>query len=80
MAKKLIIHQGINVRSGVLQGTILGPLLFLLYVHDLPDSVKATAKMFADDPTFYSNISALADLKLSKMIYTNLQFGQKLGY
>ena len=42
-----------NVRSGVPQGSILGPLLVLLYVNDLPDSVKATAKMFADDKKIY---------------------------
>ena len=50
-----------NVRSGVPQGSILWPLLFLLYVNDLPDLVKATAKMFADDTKLYSNISTLAD-------------------
>ena len=49
-----------NVRSGVPQGSILGPLLFLLYVNGLPDSVKATAKMFADDTKLYSYISTLA--------------------
>ena len=42
-----------NVRSGVPQGSILGPLLFLLYVNDLPDSVKAMAKMFVDDTKLY---------------------------
>ena len=50
-----------NVRSGVPQGSILGSLLFFLYANDLPDSVKATAKMFADDAKLYSNISILAD-------------------
>ena len=42
-----------NVRSGVPQDSILGPLLFLLYVNDLPDSVKAMAKMFVDDTKLY---------------------------
>ena len=50
-----------NFRSGVPQGSIVGSLLFLLYVNDLPDSVNSTAKMFADDTKLYSNISTLAD-------------------
>ena len=36
-------------------------ITILLYVNDLPDSVKATAKMFADDTKLYSNISTLSD-------------------
>ena len=50
-----------DVRIGVSQGSILEPLLFLLYVNDLPSSVKAKAKMFADDTKLCSNISTLAD-------------------
>ena len=46
----------INVISGVPQGTILGPILFLLYVNDLPDVVCSTAKLFADDCKIYRNI------------------------
>jgi hypothetical protein len=42
-----------NVTSGVPQGSILGPILFLLYVNDLPDSVNSTAKLFADDTKRY---------------------------
>ena len=49
-----------NVRSGIRQGSILGQLLFLLQVNDLPDSVKATAKLFADDVTHFSNSFTLA--------------------
>jgi ribonucleases P/MRP protein subunit RPP40 len=39
----------VKVLSGVPQGSVLGPLLFLLYVNEIPDTVKSTIKMFADD-------------------------------
>ena len=38
-----------DVISGIPQGTVLGPLLFILYINDLPDSIKSFAKLFADD-------------------------------
>jgi len=39
----------IDILSGVPQGSVLGPLLFLLFVNDLPDWIGSNLKMFADD-------------------------------
>ena len=48
-----ILH-GKNVISGVPQGSVLGPMLFTLYVWDVPQVVKCIVSMFADDTKLYT--------------------------
>ena len=48
-----------KVQSGVPQGSILGPLLFTIYVNDLPQSISSSIFMFADE--LIRSIQSIAD-------------------
>ena len=43
-----------NVHAGLTQGSIQGPLLFLIYINDLSDNMKSNVKLFADDTSLFS--------------------------
>ena len=49
------------VLSGVPQGTVLAPLLFLLYINDIIEPIKSTIRLYADDILMYRVIDSVDD-------------------
>ena len=50
-----------TVLSGIPQGSVLGPLLFVIYINDLPDNLNCEALLFADDTKVYTRVKNRAD-------------------
>ena len=81
--KQRVIVNGVmsgwqSVTSGVPQGSVLGPLLFLIYINDLPEFLNCTVKLFADDTKLYSEIMCNGnELALQDNIYESCNWTNK---
>ena len=54
-----------TVKSGVPQGSMLGPLLFLVYINDLEKNIKSNINFFADDTLLFSIVNTVVQMLIS---------------
>ena len=69
----------ISDTSGVPQWSVLGPILFLLYINDLPEQIHSQVRLFADDTAICSTVDSKNDGKPLQQDLQNLNIGKRIG-
>ena len=67
------VSQWTGVTGGVPQGSVLGPLLFVLYINDIAETIQSELGVFADDTNIFSIIRSICDVTKLQRDLINMQ-------
>ena len=77
----------VSVQTGnlyLVQGSVLGPLFFLIYIYDLPDGLKSNVKLFADDTFLFSVVKnkeeSASDLSNDLDMISKWTYNRKMSF
>ena len=76
--KQRVVVDGVNsswasVMSGIPQGSVLGPTLFVMFVNDLPDTTASKTQLYADDAKIYAPVLNPASSQVLQQDLSNIQ-------
>ncbi len=75
--QKVIVNKAVSkeeeTMSGVPQGSVLGQILFVLYINDLPEYITSDIRIFTDDTKIFRPISSKRDCDALRSHLTNLE-------
>ncbi len=72
------MSDSVSVQSGVPQGSVLGPSLFIYYMNDIHEKLKSTVRLFADDTIAYLVVDSDADCDTLQYDLDKLAIWKKL--
>ena len=69
----------VPVKSGIPQGSVLGPELFIIYINDMPETIRSMCKLFADNSKLYLTIKSRNEQEIIQSDLIKIVTGLKNG-
>ena len=68
-----------SLKAGVPQGSVLGPLLFLIYINDLTDNISSDMRLFADDSSLFTCVKGVTQTHKDRFFFSCTKIANSRG-